>query len=192
MSEAWRYGDIRRGPTAGTEGSVVKIGGSLLVRPGWPESIANLLADFRAPLVVVGGGGVVEGLRTIDAASHPPAALMHELAIDAMTLSARIVAAMLSLPLATTCAAASGVIVAPAWLRDRGIGQQLPTGWHVTSDSIAAAVAEATGRGLVLAKSVPPPNHGWSLEALATAGWVDAHFPRAAEAVTPIRWAAPA
>ena len=48
------------------------------------------------------------------------------------------------------------------------------------------------GRGLVLAKRVPPPGDTTDLERLAAAGWVDPCFPGAAAGVTAITWAAPA
>jgi len=192
VSGAWRRGTIRCDPTVRTDSSVVKIGGSLLARPGWPAEITALLADFHAPLVVVGGGGLVAGLRVIDAACQAPTELMHELAIDAMTLSARLVAEMIGLPLATEADHTAGVVVAASWLRAAGESRSLPAGWQVTSDSIAATVARRSGRALVLAKSVPPPDPSGSLAALTAAGWVDEQFPAAAARLKTIRWAAPA
>jgi aspartokinase-like uncharacterized kinase len=116
---------------------------------------------------------------------------MHELAIDAMTLTARIVADALGLPV-VALATGGGVLDAATWLRSTGQAATLSAGWHVTSDSIAALVAAETGRGLLLAKRVPPPAGDHDVARLATAGWVDAHFPVAAAAVATINWAAPA
>jgi aspartokinase-like uncharacterized kinase len=64
-------------------------------------------------------------------------------------------------------------------------------GWHVTSDSIAAAVATACGAALLLAKSVPPPESRGSLASLAQAGWVDDYFPSVAADLERIEWAVP-
>ncbi|NCX98202.1 MAG: hypothetical protein EBX35_06420 [Planctomycetia bacterium] len=190
MTGAWRRGTLRAGPRAAAA-EIVKVGGSLLALRDWPERLAELVAASPAPLLVVGGGRVVDGLREIDAANPRPTPLMHDLAIDAMTLTARIVADALGLPV-VALATDGGVLDAAAWLRSSGQAARLPAGWHVTSDSIAALVAAETGRGLLLAKRVPPPAGDHDLERLATAGWVDAHFPGAAAAVATITWAAPA
>jgi aspartokinase-like uncharacterized kinase len=190
MKARWLRGMIRGPATASPPPLfVIKIGGSLLRRPDWPDAIATLLADQPSPLIVVGGGPVVDGLRSIDAASQRPASLMHQLAIDAMTLTARIVADSLGLPLVGDSAAPLGVLEAAAWLETAA--EKLPVGWHVTSDSIAAVVAARTGRSLLLAKSVPPPHPEGDLGRLANSGWIDAWFPRAASGLTEIRWAAP-
>ena len=191
---AWRRGTLRAGPTP-PAGMVVKVGGSLLDLQSWPERLAELIGclDFEplAPLFVVGGGRVVDGLRELDAARPRPPALMHDLAIDAMSLTARIVADALGMPVVSQ-ATATGVLDAATWLRSTGRAARLPAGWHVTSDSIAALVAAETGRGLLLAKRTPPPEGGYDLERIAAAGWVDAHFPVAAATVATITWTAPA
>lgn len=192
MSRTWRRGVIRGpAPLPAAMPLVVKLGGSLLSRPGWAEAAAELLRDCRQPLVVVGGGGLVDALRAIDRASPRPAGLMHDLAIDAMTLSARLVAAAVGLPLVGEADTAGGVLDAAAWLAGSGVAPTLPAGWQVTSDSIAAVAACETGRGLLLAKSVPPPPAGEELGQLAAAGWVDAYFPTAAARLATIAWAAP-
>jgi hypothetical protein len=145
---------------------------------------------------VVGGGAVVDGLRVLDRAVPQSPQLMHDLAIDAMRLTARLVAAAMSLPLAAIPPDDENVTVldVPAWL---GIGLRtttLPVGWQVTSDAIAARVAAEHGGSLLLAKSAPPPpctGDADLLSSLARAGWVDEHFPVAAGALITIEWAAP-
>ena len=171
--------------------TVLKLGGSLLGRPTWPEDILTLLDGIASPLIVVGGGSLVDGLRMIDQARPQPVALMHELAIEAMTLTGRIVAAAIGLPIVTVAEPTGGVLDVAAWLRASGAGHRLPPGWQVTSDSIAAVVASDTGRGLMLAKSLAPPCRAETLEQLADAGWVDAHFPTSASSLGMIAWAAP-
>lgn len=175
---------------------VVKVGGSLLSRPGWPDRLSSLVAalDDRVCRIVVGGGGVVDGLRAIDRAAPQPPALMHALAIDGMRLTARLVSAAVGLPLVARVGepAARAVLDVPAWL-DGGGASRLPVGWHVTSDSIAARVAAESAAGLLLVKSVPPPLCPGGpnlLAALAAAGWVDTHFPEAAAGLGEIGWAA--
>jgi aspartokinase-like uncharacterized kinase len=189
MTAGWHHGVLRGGAEIRPAGRlVVKLGGSLLARTGWVAAIADLLAEQVHPhLIVVGGGPVVDGLRAIDAAAPQSAAVMHWRAIEAMGITARVVAEALGLPLVTSpSGAAHGVLDVPEWLRGDA---SLPVGWHVTSDSIAAVAARAAGAGLLLAKSVPPPAH--DLATAAAVGWVDPHFPAVAAALDQITWAAP-
>ena len=201
-AKGWQGGVLRglRGadglslPVAGLV--VLKVGGSLLSRADWPALLASLMAacGSRSCCLVVGGGAVVDGLRVLDRAVPQSPQLMHDLAIDAMRLTARLVAAAMSLPLAAIPPDDENVTVldVPAWL---GIGSRtttLPVGWQVTSDAIAARVAVEHGGSLLLAKSVPPPPcPGDQLATLARAGWVDDHFPVAARPLSAIEWAAP-
>ncbi|MFM8292063.1 MAG: hypothetical protein ACKOC4_10240 [Planctomycetia bacterium] len=185
----WIRGFLRStGGSPGHRPLVVKIGGSLLARPAWGTALAELVASAGGPChLVVGGGPVVDGLRTIDAADPRPAATMHWLAIEALGITARLVAEALGLQLtAAPDATATAVLDVPRWLRGT---VALPEGWHVTSDSIAAVAAARLGGGLLLAKSVPPP--AATLDALVAAGWLDAHFSVAARPLASIAWAAP-
>lgn len=219
MAPGWHGGAIRADRLPADAPTVVKIGGSLLARPGWPGLVGDLVRTLAAEpaaarsdgdgggdgvaarrgrrlLVVVGGGGIVDGLRAIDAAATLDQSLVHDLAIDAMRLTARLVADAAGLPLAAapSPAAAAVVLDVPAWLAVGGRAATLPRGWRVTSDSIAARVAVEHGAGLLLAKSAAPPPCPAGAEAvahLAAAGWVDDHFPAAAAALGWITWAAP-
>lgn len=193
MNADWTTGTIRRRADDDRHLLVAKLGGSLLMRPGWPEELALLVAGLQRPLlVIVGGGAVVEGLRAIDAASGQPPSLMHRLAIEAMRLTAAIVAESLALPVVTTTDEAhdAAILDMATWLTIQPV--PLPEGWTVTSDSLAAAVASTVDADLLLIKSVPPPGATVDLQALSVAGWVDAAFPTAAHGVAGIEWAAPA
>jgi aspartokinase-like uncharacterized kinase len=65
---------------------------------------------------------------------------------------------------------------------------QLPFGWEVTSDSIAASVADAThAEELVLLKSTALPA-ALTRSAAAEAGFVDSFFPHASRNLGHIRW----
>ncbi|MBM4010877.1 MAG: hypothetical protein FJ286_05780 [Planctomycetes bacterium] len=191
-SDGWLIGTLRSASDP-VGRWVVKFGGSLLTRRHWPHELGELVARLPgAVTVVVGGGPLVDGLRTVDAASPRPAELMHALAIEALRITARLAADATELPLLVEPAAAGarGVLDPCTWLAERERTVFLPAGWHVTSDSIAAAVAREALAGLMLAKRRPPPVTG--LEELVAAGWIDPYLPVVAEPVVAIDWAVPA
>ena len=200
----WRAGilsGLRRADDLSPPGAgplVLKVGGSLLSRPDWPVLLASLIAarGHKACCLVVGGGAVVDGLRSLDHTLPQSPQLMHDLAIDAMRLTARLVAATVHVSMAASPPADDGVAVldVPAWLAVGSRATALPVGWQVTSDAIAATVAVEYGSRLLLAKSVPPPpcpDDADLLSSLGRAGWVDEHFPVAARPLATIEWAAP-
>jgi len=196
MTAVWMRGVIRATTDTAIPRTVIKFGGSLLVRPAWRDELRSLVADSNGPTtIVIGGGPLVDGLRAIDAAGPCSAEVMHRAAIDAMGITARLAAEAASLKLAAepACDERAVVLDVAAWLSLAGRYDNLPVGWHVTSDSIAAAVATACGAALVLAKSVPPPppQCTGSLASLAREGWVDDHFPIAAADLERIEWAVP-
>lgn len=198
MTEQWEHGVVLGIDGDGTDGLVVlKVGGSVLSLPSWPRLLDELVAGMgdRGMTIVVGGGAVVDGLREIDAAAPQAADVMHELAIDAMHLVAGLVSRSTGLPMRTEPAGAAEACVldVPVWLLETARSTDLPAGWEVTSDSIAARVASEYAADLILAKSVPPPATwcGESLHTLARSGWVDRYFPEAAADLGRICWAAP-
>lgn len=195
MTNGWHLGTIRSRVGVGDRRLLVaKLGGSLLTRPRWPEELELLLSGLQRPLLlIVGGGTVVDGLRAIDVAAPQPPRLMHRLAIEAMRLTGAIVAESLTLPVVTTTddAHAAAILDVAAWLATHTAATHLPENWTVTSDSLAAVVADSIDADLLLVKSVSPPTAAHDLEALAAAGWVDAVFPTAAHGVAGIEWAVP-
>jgi aspartokinase-like uncharacterized kinase len=194
---------------------VVKLGGSLLELPdlvgrlrGWLER-----QPPAADLVIAGGGQFVDELRALDRLHHLGEEACHGLAIRAMSLTARLLQALVpEWPLITRLDELSGGCVTPAIL-DPGdfleaeerstAGPPLPHSWEVTSDSIAARVACRAGAAeLVLLKSSLPPEHS-DTDLAATVGYVDACFPQASRGLRvrcvdlrdpacPQRWLAPA
>lgn len=191
MSRRWTVAPLRPLPAA-TDRWVVRFGGSLLTRPGWPDELLDLVGGLPGRVtVVVGGGPVVEGLRLVDAAQPLPAHVMHALAIEAMGVTARLVAAATGLAVMVTPSTTAGasILDTPRWWAASSRGSRLPAGWEVTSDSIAATVALEAAATLVLAKRVPPSIP--DLVDLAASGWVDAHFPTAAAGLVGILWATP-
>lgn len=194
MTAGWMRGVIRGQEKPAISPTVIKFGGSLLGRAWWPDELRALLADFSgATTIVVGGGAVVESLRAIDRACPRPVGVMHRLAIEAMGVTARLVADAVALPLFAEPTRDDRVVVldAAAWLSHEGRYDDFPAGWQVTSDSIAAGVASASAATLLLVKSVPPSSSTGDLVSLARQGWVDDHFPVAAAGLARIAWAVP-
>ena len=173
---------------------VVKVGGSLFSTPGWQHAVQSLITletlSSHSVVVLAGGGALVNGLRIIDANSSLPPLLAHDLALEAMGITAQLVATMLKLPLSEKETGASPVVLD---IKKRGVVgnaiESLPPSWDTTSDSIAAAVAATTESALLLVKSIPPPIH--DIECLASKGWVDHSFPKACINLEAIRWVAP-
>jgi aspartokinase-like uncharacterized kinase len=180
---------------------VVKLGGSLLASPDLRERLRNWLArDAQAArAIVVGGGAFADAVRAVDRALGLNPEDAHWLAVRAMGLAARVVQALLpELPLAKRL---EELPLAPpagsAWLLDpwrflRTVDSQrtspLPAGWQVTSDSIAARLAEHFGaEELTLLKSALPQAASRTRATAASAGYVDEYFPSAAGRVPRVR-----
>lgn len=177
---------------------VVKIGGSLLDLYDLPDRLRGwLAAQTNATNVLVTGGG-----RRADLVRARQAELTdreaHWLAIEAMEANARwlleTVADAKWLDGVAQTRTIDGVfaILSPRrfmWYDDaRHPCGALPASWQVTSDSIAARVAELAGaKELVLLKSAAPPASA-TPERLASVGYVDAFFPRASRSLAEIRY----
>jgi aspartokinase-like uncharacterized kinase len=172
---------------------VVKLGGGLLAYPDHFDALVSAIgaaARERCLLVVPGGGPFADAVREVDRRLRLSDDAAHWMAVLAMDQYAHLVAARLPGGMLVTepreiAAAFSGggdahiPVLAPyRWLRE---ADPLPHTWDVTSDSIAAWVAGASGaRRVILIK---PPG-------AADAGGgdlVDAYFSRALPAhVTPV------
>jgi aspartokinase-like uncharacterized kinase len=170
---------------------VIKLGGSLLDWPELPSAFADWLSvqPPAANVVVVGGGTIVESLRTLDRAVSLGGEAAHWLAIRAMSLTAALAADLLSArslaktieELQPSAGEALEVLDVEQFMRADAAGDDpLPCNWQVTSDSIAARVAAMLhAQELVLLKSTLPSEPKQSA-ALAERGYVDAYFPQAA------------
>lgn len=161
---------------------VIKIGGSL-IRSGDVGSTLKVIAKARVPAVLVCGGGafadeVRRSQRVLglgDKAAHRMAILaMHQSALALADLHASLV------PVETLAdlrlALRRGKV--PVWLplkmcdRDRDLAQD----WSITSDGLAARLAERLGQAdVILLKSCAVPVDA-EPEALAIAGVVDPAF----------------
>ena len=175
---------------------VIKVGGSLLAtKEGllklkqWLNSPeAKALAKSR--ILIVGGGPIVDGLRTIDQANSLSKTISHWAAINLLETTAALASSELSefclsdnFDSLKELSKEQDLIFAPSrFLREQESqlpGLKLSVGWDITSDSIAARVAEILVAPLVLLKSVPPDQFAtgdWTTA--ASLGYVDREFPR--------------
>ena len=170
---------------------VVKVGGSLL---GWNDLAAALprwLAQ-QSPevnVLIAGGGEFADVIRRADAAHHLGEEAAHWLCVDALAVTARRLGAVAKVPVITcledlpTSAPAICVFDPAPFLRrleHRLFAAPLPHTWAVTSDSIAARVAEYLAASeLVLLKSCLP--------GAATTAYVDDYFSVAAANLPSVR-----
>lgn len=177
---------------------VIKLGGSLLTSPRLRERFDTWLAAQppATNVIIVGGGALVDAIREIDRVQHFDASTAHWLAIDTMSVTARLAATLLVRPCVDRLAALDNLHLATAifdvrpYLREeesRVTPGRLPHGWEVTSDSIAAHLALAIAASeLVLLKSKLPPSE-LTLEQLAQSEYVDRFFPTVAAPLPRIR-----
>ncbi len=174
---------------------VIKLGGSLLDWPELPAAFASWLAmqPPAANVVVVGGGTIVESLRTLDRAISLGDEAAHWLAIHAMSLTAALAADLLQAgalvksidALRQSDGGLPQVFDVEQFMRaDAAAADPLPCNWEVTSDSIAARVAvRLAAKELVLLKSTLPED-GSTRQQLALNGYLDRYFPLAAAGLT--------
>ena len=175
---------------------VIKLGGSLLDCPAWPDRLARFLASRpeARPVLIVGGGKFADALRDLDSIHALGEPRSHALALRILDATAHIAAALLpgsvvvdevdDLP--EVWAAGSTPILAPRRFLDLDdlSPDPLPHAWTTTTDSIAARVAVRLGASeLILLKSCPLPPGAQTWEAAAALGLVDPEFPRAVEKI---------
>jgi len=179
---------------------VIKVGGSLLEYADLVPALGEWLGQ-QPPghfVFLAGGGKLVRCVQEAEAHFDLSEETTHWLCIAAMSVTARLLASLLGdVPLLHEFDALgqteSGpidegrrivVFDAASFLRDSESqlpGEHLPKGAIVTSDSIAARIAELLGPvPLVLLKSADPPAEATRRRAVE-AGYVDAHFERAAQ-----------
>jgi aspartokinase-like uncharacterized kinase len=148
--------------------TVVKIGGGLLAHDGTLDMVLAVIEDLardRPLLIVPGGGPFADAVREQDdrlGLSDDAAHWMAVLAMDqyAHLIASRLANATLVWDAAAIAAAVRAgrvpVLVPSSWLRAE---DPLPHSWSVTSDSIAAWIANAIGaKELLLIK--PPGASG--------------------------------
>ena len=184
---------------------IVKIGGSLLDYEDLPKAWDNWLV--RQPelptVIVVGGGSFVDQVRSWSERYPLEEETAHWMCVRAMAITASLLHQRLpgtslvqewvnlKQQLAEGSPFAPQVFSVESFLRsvEPGLaGTPLPCSWDVTSDSIAARIAEVlAARELVLCKSISQDaDTSWHDQ--AKAGHVDTYFPVIAAKIASIRW----
>lgn len=180
---------------------VVKVGGSLFSLPDLPERLKRWLAQqpASANVLLAGGGPLADAVRQWDQRFQLGEYAAHWLCVDLLDTTAQLLHALL--PESQLCRNSVSVfeqvthdlpviVFAPAiWLREEEAQQaasRLPCSWDVTSDSIAARLAEMLNADeLVLLKSAPPPR----VELAELSGnYVDRHFSQIANRLARVRF----
>ena len=174
---------------------VVKLGGSLLDSSETPGRLANWL-QHQSPartVIIVGGGELVEALRRLDRVFQLDQDDVHFAAIDLMTITAKLFQA--KFPSWRLCTDESlsrssfrseiSILDVAKWARSK---TGLQKSWSVSSDSIAAAVAEEINADeLVLLKSALP-GPGESLGDILSSDYLDTDFINWASGLNSLRF----
>ena len=166
-----------------SEWLIIKVGGSL-AETGRLNEVLALISEARRPVIVVPGGGqfaekvrdLQNALRFDDASAHRLAMLgMHQMAEVYFKLEPRLAPAD-SMEGITRILAIGQI---PVWLPLQMCQDdpEIPTDWSITSDGLAARLAERMGGlPLVLLKSIEV-DATETAEQLAEGGVVDQAFP---------------
>jgi 5-(aminomethyl)-3-furanmethanol phosphate kinase len=168
---------------------VVKVGGSLFDMPNLGPKLQAWLPTLPDPhvLLVPGGGATADVVRELDGCHALGEERAHWLALAALSLNARFLQTLLpAAQIIDNCAACEAswsrghlpiLDAYPFAIQDEQSLDALPHAWSVTSDSVAARVAQVCGaRQLILLKSVA---FSGDWDEASSQGYVDAFFARA-------------
>jgi aspartokinase-like uncharacterized kinase len=169
--------------------TVIKVGGSLFDLPDLGTRLEAWLGTLpaRDVILIAGGGAAADVIREMDNIHGLGEARSHWLALRALSLMAHALSEVLSEGdvienLGDSCLMwpQGGIPILDLYAfarRDESQPGHLPHRWDVTSDSLAARVAEVVeAHELILLKSVTvPPDMDWT-EA-SRHGHVDGYFP---------------
>lgn len=163
---------------------VVKLGGSLLGTPELKDWLDVIARHGDGQIVIVPGGGILaDAVYESQMLSGISDLVAHRMAVMAMDqygillagLNAELVTAASDLEIAERGWQHRAVI----WLPSNMViaDESIPTTWEVTSDSLAAWLAQKLNANhLILVKSERPQLEQISLERLTKEGFVDEHF----------------
>ena len=181
---------------------IVKVGGSLLELPDVGDRLRRWLYE-QSPAtnaLLAGGSVLADEVRRWDERFKLGQATSHWLCVDLLDVTAQLLRALLpdahlcwnytTLCDAIRAGSQAAIVFVPAgFLRAveaHLAGLPLPQSWDVTSDSIAARVAEVTGADeLVLLKS--SLSKSFSQRAELGGEYVDRHFVHAAQGLSKVR-----
>ncbi|PHR96298.1 MAG: hypothetical protein COA78_28875 [Blastopirellula sp.] len=189
---------------------VIKLGGSLFQLPDLATRLVQWI-EQQAPLpclVIAGGGMFTDAVRQLDQQRSLPTPISHDLAMRSMGSSARLIASGLGskceliseiekyqrvLKSVAEKHCQSGIFVCDIYeywhqhFIDQ-YGNELQLDWTLTSDSIAALLADFwEAEEFVLMKSCDcSSSHDY--QSWADAGMVDPQFPEVAKRLQAIRW----
>jgi 5-(aminomethyl)-3-furanmethanol phosphate kinase len=172
---------------------VAKVGGSLFDFPDLPTALRCWFESQPGlNLLLAGGGPFVDVVRRVDETFALDDSTAHRLALEAMRVSAELLAALLpDLPVVRSLGEVhkqSGSMIFDPTPMLNLPECRLPHSWDVTSDSIAAHVAgELQADELVLFKSTPLPANTNRSQAIV-AGLIDRYFEEAAKSIKSVRW----
>lgn len=181
---------------------VMKLGGSLLLRPDLPDRLRHVLSKLNGDriLVVVGGGTAADVVRDWSVFHRLTDESAHWLAVSSLSLTRALLLSLMP-EMSEVATPAEGIdrwqasnapllLDVDAFLRhaESADPRPLPHTWDVTSDSIAAWVAaRCSAVELLLIKSTElDPN--LSVDEARDAGLVDNYFPRICVEVPRISW----
>ncbi len=163
---------------------ILKLGGSHARSAHLPEWLGAIAAEAGSIVIVPGGGPFADAVRDTQAEMGFDNAAAHEMALMAMAQFGR---ALQSLNPALRLVASLSAIrralnegMAPVWAPDRMVrAANLPESWELTSDSLAAWLADAMGaQRLILLKHGRFACDRLEVFDLVEAGVVDPLFPR--------------
>jgi 5-(aminomethyl)-3-furanmethanol phosphate kinase len=181
---------------------IVKVGGSLLSLPDLGQRLSRWLAKQAKAqnVLLTGGGPLADEVRQWDERFGLGQQKSHWLCVDLLDTTAQLLGWLLpeaklcqtraALSEAIATAKSPCLIFAPArFLRYEEStlpGETLPRSWDVTSDSIAARLAEVMQADeLVILKSALPTESAQLSD--RESGFLDRHFPFAAKGLSKIR-----
>ncbi len=170
---------------------VVKLGGSLFDQPGFRVLFRSWLEKYHGEviLIVPGGGRFANAVRQYDSVHQLGEETSHWLALQSMVLSAHFLKSLWpDGEIVSMVPTSPGMFILNAhayFAQHDGV----PHSWAVTSDSLAAVVAQRTNATrLILWKSVEL-QVGLSWGEAAERGFVDDYFPEAVKNATfEIEW----
>lgn len=181
---------------------VLKLGGSLLLRPDLPSRLRKVLSELEGVrrLIVVGGGTAADVVRDWSRIHQLPEESAHWLAVNSLSLTRDLIQRLMP-ELRKVVSPHEGerswresnaplLLDIDSFLRqlEPTDASPLPHTWDVTSDSIAAwAAARWSADELLLLKSADL-EPGVTINAACQAGLIDDHFPNVAAQIPRISW----